>query len=258
MAHKLDVSKEDILDYELYLYPVEKGRLVGVNSDFIVTPRQDDLVMVYAAQKALTDVNLELEKINLSGTEAERELSNTNADDVIKMIVFFDAEEETNSTLGGADTPFLRNVLTKIAKSVGGNEEDVMKLINHSFAVSLDTSFAAHPNYMECGDPTCSPVINKGVVIKYDANMHYATTAFSSAVFQEACHRGNIPYQKAAANSDLRTGGTVSAFMQTQVEMKCVEIGIPTWAMHSAYESCGTTDLFNLTSSLKNFWLMRD
>jgi len=258
MAHKLDVSKEDILDYELYLYPVEKGRLVGVNSDFIVTPRQDDLVMVYAAQKALTDVNLELEKINLSGTEAERELSNTNADDVIKMIVFFDAEEETNSTLGGADTPFLRNVLTKIAKSVGGNEEDVMKLINHSFAVSLDTSFAAHPNYMECGDPTCSPVINKGVVIKYDANMHYATTAFSSAVFQEACHRGNIPYQKAAANSDLRTGGTVSAFMQTQVEMKCVEIGIPTWAMHSAYENCGTTDLFNLTSSLKNFWLMRD
>ena len=45
MAHKLNVSKEDILDYELYLYPIEKGRLVGVNSDFIVTPRQDDLVL---------------------------------------------------------------------------------------------------------------------------------------------------------------------------------------------------------------------
>lgn len=24
MAHKLNVSKEDILDYELYLYPIEK------------------------------------------------------------------------------------------------------------------------------------------------------------------------------------------------------------------------------------------
>ena len=57
MAHKLNVSKEDILDYELYLYPIEKGRLVGVNSDFIVTPRQDDLVMVYAALQALTDGN---------------------------------------------------------------------------------------------------------------------------------------------------------------------------------------------------------
>ena len=47
------------------------------------------------------------------------------------MIAFFDAEEETNSTLGGADTPLLRNVLTKVVKSIGGNEEDVIKLINH-------------------------------------------------------------------------------------------------------------------------------
>lgn len=258
MAHKLNVSKEDILDYELYLYPIEKGRLVGVNSDFIVTPRQDDLVMVYAALQALTDANSELSKTKLPDIETKIQLSDANADDATRMIAFFDAEEETNSTLGGADTPLLRNVLTKVVKSIGGNEEDVIKLINHSFAVSLDTSFAAHPNYMECSDPTCSPIINKGVVIKYDANMHYATTAFSSAVFQEACNRKNIPFQKAAANSDLRTGGTISAFMQTQVEIKCVEIGISTWAMHSAYESCGTADLFNLIGALKSFWLMRD
>ena len=258
MAHKLNVSKEDILDYELYLYPIEKGRLVGVNSDFIVTPRQDDLVMVYAALQALTDANSELSKTKLPDIETEIQLSDANADDATRMIAFFDAEEETNSTLGGADTPLLRNVLTKVVKSIGGNEEDVIKLINHSFAVSLDTSFAAHPNYMECSDPTCSPIINKGVVIKYDANMHYATTAFSSAVFQEACNRKNIPFQKAAANSDLRTGGTISAFMQTQVEIKCVEIGISTWAMHSAYESCGTADLCNLIGALKSFWLMRD
>ncbi len=141
MAHKLNVSKEDILDYELYLYPIEKGRLVGVNSDFIVTPRQDDLVMVYAALQALTDANSELSKTKLPDIETEIQLSDANADDATRMIAFFDAEEETNSTLGGADTPLLRNVLTKVVKSIGGNEEDVIKLINHSFAVSLDTSF---------------------------------------------------------------------------------------------------------------------
>lgn len=244
LANKLNVSKEDILDYELYLYPVDKGRLVGINSDFIVTPRQDDLVMVYAALKALTDVN------------SHFELTDKNVDDATKMMVFFDAEEETNSSLGGADTPFLRNVLIKITKALGGDEEDLIRLINHSFAVSLDASFASHPNYTECDDPTCSCIMNKGVVIKYDANMHYATTALTSSVFQEICRKGSIPYQKEAANSDLRTGRTVSAFMQTQVEMKCVEIGIPTWAMHSAYESCGTTDLFNLINALKSFWTM--
>lgn len=258
IANKLNIAKETILDYELYLYPVDRGRLVGMNSDFIVTPRQDDLVMVYAALEALTGVNSTLSEIERSTVGDDIELAEANIDDATRMIAFFDAEEETNSTLGGADSPLLRNVITKMIKSVGGDEEDLIKLINHSFAVSLDTSFAAHPNYMECSDPTCSPVMNKGVVIKYDANMHYATTAFSSAVFQEVCRRGNIPYQKAAANSDLRTGGTISAFMQTQVEMKCVEVGIPTWAMHSAYESCGTTDLFNLICSLKNFWMIRD
>ena len=202
MAKKLNIDKENILDYELYLYPVDKGQLVGINADFIVTPRQDDLIMVYAASEALI---------------------NSPANDTTKMIAFFDAEEETNSTQGGADTPFLRNTLTKIVKSIGGDEENLIRLISRSFAVSLDSSFAMHPNYMECSDPTCTPIMNKGVVIKYDANMHYATTAFSSAVFLEICHKNNIPYQKAAANSDLRTGGTISAFMQTQVEMNCVD-----------------------------------
>lgn len=117
MAHKLNVSKEDILDYELYLYPIEKGRLVGVNSDFIVTPRQDDLVMVYAALQALTDANSELSKTKLPDIETKIQLSDANADDATRMIAFFDAEEETNSTLGGADTPLLRNVLTKVVKA---------------------------------------------------------------------------------------------------------------------------------------------
>ena len=237
IANKLNINKENIIDYELYLYPVDKGQLIGINDDFIITPRQDDLVMVYAALEALT---------------------NTPANNLTKMIAFFDAEEETNSTLGGAATPFLRNAFTKIIKSIEGDEEDLIKLINHSFAVSLDTSFAMHPNYMEYSDPTCSPIMNKGIVIKYDANMHYATTAFSAAIFQEICHQNNIPYQKEATNSDFRTGRTVSTFMQTQVELKCVEVGIPTWSMHSAYESCGTADLFNLIYALKKYWEMPD
>ena len=41
-------------------------------------------------------------------------LMETNAkNNASNMVAFFDAEEETNSALGGADTPFFRNVLTK-------------------------------------------------------------------------------------------------------------------------------------------------
>ncbi len=53
----------------------------------------DDRTMIYAAHHALMETN------------AKNNASN--------MVAFFDAEEETNSALGGADTPFFRNVLTK-------------------------------------------------------------------------------------------------------------------------------------------------
>ena len=110
---------------------------------------------------------------------------------------------------------------------------------------------------IEFMDKLCS-MAGKDMLHKPAAAVASATTAFSSAVFQEACNRKNITFQKAAAKSALRTGGTISAFMPPQVEIKCVAIGISTWAMHSAYESCGTADLFNLIGALKSFWLMRD
>lgn len=238
IAEKLNISPDDILEYELFLYPFEKGQLVGINKDFILTPRQDDLIMVYAAHRAFQNTD--------------------NKNDITKMIAFFDAEEETNATLGGADTPFLRNIITKIVKSINGDHEDIIELISNSFAVSLDSSHALHPNYLDKNDPTCSSVVNKGLVIKYDANMHYATTSITSAIFQSICKSKNIPFQKEAVNSDLRAGGTISAFLQTQVEMQCVEVGIPTFAMHSAYESCGSKDLYNLVRALQCFWSINE
>lgn len=79
---------------------------------------------------------------------------------------------------------------------MNGDEDDMIKMLHNSFTVSLNVSFATHPNYRKCEDPTCSPVINKGITIKYDANMHYATTALSSAVFQDLCKQAGIPFQK--------------------------------------------------------------
>lgn len=130
----------------------------------------------------------------------------------------------------------------------------MIKMLHNFFTVSLNVSFATHPNYRECEDPTCSPVINKGITIKYDANMHYATTALSSAVFQDLCKQAGIPFQKETSHSDFRTGRTISAFLQTQTEMRWVKVGIPCWAMHSSRESCGTKDFYNLIRFLVAFW----
>lgn len=233
IASNLKISDSKILDFELYLYPCDKSVLAGINKDFILAPRQDDLIMVYAAHKSF---------------------GNVKSNSITKMIAFFDAEEETNSTMGGADTPFLRNVLAKIVNASDGKSYDIIKLIRNSFAISLDSAQALHPNYPERYSATSHSIMNKGIVIKYDANMHYATTAISSAIIQDICNLKNIPYQKESANSDIRTGGTVSGFLQTQVEMNCADIGIPKWATHSVFESSGTKDLYYLVQLLSEYW----
>ncbi len=238
IAKKLNLpSADDILDSELYLYPCEQGKVVGLNGDYIVAPRQDDLAMVYVAYKSMLSAK---------------------GESVSRMIAIFDSEEETNTTLGGADSPLLYNIISKIVRSLNGDDDDIDSLIAHSFALSLDISFASHPNYLECSDPTCSPIINKGVSIKYDANMHYATNAFSASVFQEVCRLADIPYQKESSNSDLRTGSTISRFLQSQLQIQCVDVGIASWAMHSAYETCGTKDLYYLIKAATAFMDIED
>jgi aspartyl aminopeptidase len=48
LAKHLDVSAEDILDYDLFIYNLDKACTVGASDEFICAPRLDDLSSVYA------------------------------------------------------------------------------------------------------------------------------------------------------------------------------------------------------------------
>ena len=56
IAENLSVKVEDILDFELFLYGVEKGSLVGLNEEFISIGRLDDLAMVHAGLYGLIEI----------------------------------------------------------------------------------------------------------------------------------------------------------------------------------------------------------
>lgn len=47
LAKELNINKEDILDFDLYLYLTEKGCLVGLNQDMLSIPKLDNLASVY-------------------------------------------------------------------------------------------------------------------------------------------------------------------------------------------------------------------
>lgn len=44
----MNVTEEDILDFDLTLYEYGKGTLVGLDDEFISSGRLDDLAMVHA------------------------------------------------------------------------------------------------------------------------------------------------------------------------------------------------------------------
>lgn len=221
IAGEMDVKMEAIIDFDLYLYEYEKGGLVGFNEEFISSPRLDDLQSVHSGIQALIDA------------------TNTKSTNVM---VCFDNEEIGSSTKQGADSEMLALTLERIVLALGGKREDYLRSLGHSFIISADNAHAVHPSFVEKHDPTNRPLINKGPVIKINANQSYTTDSESGAVFEMLCKRCDVPYQKFVNRSDVRGGSTIGPINSTHLNIRSVDIGLPQFAMHSIREMAGVKD----------------
>ena len=233
IAENLNVNVEDILDFELYLYAVEKGSLVGLNEEFISIGKLDDLAMVHAGLYGLID---------------------SKVGDATNVLICFDNEEVGSRTKQGAASPMLRTVLERISIAMGKDREDYYRALSNSFLISSDQAHALHPNYTEKQDPTSRPVVNGGPAIKMAANQSYTTDSSSSAVFEGICKSISVPVQKFVNRSDLRGGSTIGPISSTQLDIQSVDIGNPILAMHSIRELGGVLDHYYTYESFKEFY----
>ena len=94
---------------------------------------------------------------------------------------------------------------------LGRTYEEYLMTLAGSFMVSADNAYALHPNYTDKTDPTNHPVLNKGIVIKFNANQKYCTDAVS-AIFKELCTKAGVPYQTFVNRSDIAGGSTLEIF----------------------------------------------
>ena len=233
LAKELDVKPEEILDFDLTLYDVEKGCLLGANDEFISCGKLDDLAMAYAGLRALLDA---------------QPCAQT------QMLAIFDNEEVGSTTKQGAASPVLRTIAERIVFALGGSLEDLCRTIHNSFMISADMAHALHPNYVEKQDPTNHPVMNGGPVIKYNANQKYITDADSAAVFMSVCETADVPYQKFVNHSDMAGGSTLGNVFLSQMEVRGVDIGNPMWGMHSVRETAGVADLTYVVKAFTTFF----
>lgn len=233
VAKAANVKQEDILAHDLFLYVREKGRLIGENGEFVLSPRLDDLQCVYASVTAFLA---------------------TASEQYINVCAVFDNEEVGSGTRQGADSTFLEDTLRRIAETLGMTESRYLRLVADSFLISADNAHAVHPNHPEKADPTNRPYVNGGIVIKYHGSQKYTTDAVSAAKMKMICEKAKVPYQTYTNRSDIPGGSTLGNISTAHVSVSSVDIGLPQLAMHSAVETAGAKDTGYAIEALTEFY----
>lgn len=222
------LNADAVLDYELSFYDTQAAAVIGLNQDFIAGARLDNLLSCYAGLQAL---------LAAPGQES-------------CVLVCTDHEEVGSSSACGADGPMLEQVLRRVLAEGDG----FVRSIQRSLLVSADNAHALHPNYPDKHDENHGPKLNAGPVIKINSNQRYATSSETAGFFRQLCLENEVPVQSFVTRSDMGCGSTIGPLTASQLGVRTVDIGLPTFAMHSIRELAGSHDLAHLVKVLTAFY----
>ena len=234
ILEKTGIKKEDIIDFDLYLYATEKGCLLGANEEFMSSPKIDNLASVYTGLIGLLEAEENQDRINL--------------------FVAFDNEEIGSATKQGADSNYLLNTLERISLALGLSRGDFLQMLESSYILSADAAHAAHPAHLGKTDPTNRGKINEGISIKISAKQKYTSDGYSIAVIKQLIEGTEIQIQPFVNESNELGGSTIGPISSTHLDIDGVDLGVPMLAMHSVRELCGIFDVFDLKELAKEFF----
>ena len=234
ILEKTGIKKEDIIDFDLYLYATEKGCLLGANEEFMSSPKIDNLASVYTGLIGLLEAEENQDRINI--------------------FVAFDNEEIGSATKQGADSNYLLNTLERISLALGLSRGDFLQMLESSYILSADAAHAAHPAHLGKTDPTNRGRINEGISIKISAKQKYTSDGYSIAVIKQLIEGTEIQIQPFVNESNELGGSTIGPISSTHLDIDGVDLGVPMLAMHSVRELCGIFDVFYLKELAKEFF----
>ena len=240
LAAKAGIDPDQVLSSDLYLTSADEGCIWGPEGEFLSSPKLDDQECVYGTLLGF-----------LAAVES------VPADTVLLHAVF-DNEEVGSSTRQGAASTFLRDVLQRICLKCDLDPEACQIALAKSFLISADNAQALHPDHTEKSDPINAPVLNGGIVLKFNASQKYATDGVSAAAVRKICRDQEIPCQDFANRSDIRGGSTLGTIADTVVPVRTADIGLAQLAMHSAYETAGTKDAEYLARFMQAYYEAAD
>ena len=176
------MEKEEILDADLTLFPLQPATLLG-ESGLFLSPRIDDLESAWACLRGF-----------LAGDPGAY---------TGRLFCLFDNEEVGSSTRQGAESAFLAQVLERIGEALGRTRQKSAAALAASLLLSADNGHAAHPNHPDKADPENPVVLGKGLLLKYSANQRYTTSGLTGALAGEIFRRAGVPVQRFTNRADL-------------------------------------------------------
>lgn len=232
MLLREEIDFEQLLSFDLLLFPIEKSRFIGYKQQFLASYRIDSLASVHAALSALLDDPSPL-------------------DEDIKMTIFWDNEEVGSSTAQGAESPFFNHTLERLLLALGQSRENYFRVLSQSHCTSIDLAHALHPNYADKHDPQHHPILGKGVIVKTNAQQRYASDAYSSLPIHLLASKSSIPLQKFVSRNDMPCGSTIGPLQACMTGIPTVDIGCGQLSMHSSRELMACQDHVSLFTLLK-------
>ncbi|MFH1152787.1 MAG: M18 family aminopeptidase [Pseudomonadota bacterium] len=224
------IQAQEILGFDLCVIDAQPPDFTGLNREFILAPRLDNLLSCHAAINAIRHTH----------------------DRCTSILILADHEEVGSETSSGARGSFLDHVLERLVPLA----PDRFQTLARSFMISCDNAHAAHPGHPEAMDGNHLPRLNQGPVLKINASQRYASDSESAALFRHLCQRAGVPAQTFVVRSNMPCGSSIGPAIAARTGVRTVDCGCPTLGMHAIRETTGSHDPFMLYQALRLFFAM--
>jgi len=234
VTDELGIDLDAVVSAELTFVDAAASIVFGADAELISAPRIDNLEGCHAVLAAF---------------------ASAPACSHGQIAALFDNEETGSGSMRGADSSFLRDLVSRIvALTDGSGAEALHRALARSFSVSVDGAQGWHPSYADKFDEDYAPVLNGGPAVKANANTRYATDAVGEAAFRSLCEAAGVPCQRFRMRADLAPGTTIGPISSALLGVRTVDVGVPMLAMHSARETAGSYDHDYMIRALSGFY----
>ena len=219
------MTEEDFLSAELSVVPAAKARDVGFDRSMICGYGHDDRVCAYPSITAMIDSD---ESVHTT------------------MCILVDKEETGSDGVTGMQSSLITDIITEIAKALGGNEATVRA---NSKCFSSDVTATFDPNFPDVYEHRNSSLIGCGVsVCKFTGSRGKGGTSDASAELvawvRKCLNDAGVVWQTCELGKvDAGGGGTVAKFMANH-NVDTIDVGVGVLSMHAPYEVISKVDLY--------------